>query len=225
MNGEAKSKNLKAWNFPWLVSFAVVDALALYFLLFPEAMATTSFTQIGVARLALSTLLPVLVLLAAHLLSQNIKATLVFWKINNALSGHEAFSRHGPADQRVDMAALRKHVGALPTEPHEQNSLWYKLYRKVDQAVGVVDSHKSFLLFRDLAAISLLLAVIVPLCLLVVDVRPVAIWSSLSLFLVQYMVAAIAARNNGFRFVGAVLAEHSTRRVTAAPQPNKPKSG
>jgi hypothetical protein len=26
------------------------------------------------------------------------------------------------------MTALRKNVGALPTEPTEQNAFWYKLY-------------------------------------------------------------------------------------------------
>ena len=150
------------------------------------------------------------------MLPQDLKATLVYWKIKQALPGHEAFSKYGPADSRVDMASLRKNVGALPTDPREQNSLWYKLYRKVGSEVGVMDSHKAFLLFRDMAAISILLAIAVPITFLLVGVQVFVVWWALALFLGQYFITAIAARNTGIRFVGTVLAEHSIRRVTAA---------
>ncbi|AIP34800.1 hypothetical protein DR64_7767 [Paraburkholderia xenovorans LB400] len=83
----------------------------------------------------------------------------------NALPGHEAFTRFGPADPRVDMTTLRKNVGALPVEPAEQNAFWYKLYRRVESEVPVVDARKMYLLWRDAAALSLPLVIALPLLL------------------------------------------------------------
>lgn len=90
---------------------------------------------------------------------------LVYWKLMNALPGHEAFTRFGPADPRVDMTTLRKNVGALPVEPAEQNAFWYKLYRRVESEVPVVDARKMYLLWRDAAALSLPLVIALPLLL------------------------------------------------------------
>lgn len=210
----AQGKHLKAWNLPWLCSVVAFDMIALYFLLFPDALASTSFTSIATARVMLSTALPVAVVLLASLLPNSVKASLVYWKIKEALPGHQAFSKYGPADSRVDMAALRKNIGIFPVGPREQNALWYKLYRKVGSEIGVMDSHKSFLLFRDMAAISALLAFIVPAAFLLADVHPVVAAWSFTLLLAQYLMAAISARNCGIRFVGTVLAEHSIKRVT-----------
>jgi hypothetical protein len=215
LTARSVKKSLKALNLPWLCALVAFDGVMLYCLVFPDALTSDFFAQFGAARAFLSAALPVLVLLIASVLSQNIKASLVFWKFKEALPGHEAFTRHGPADSRVDMAALSKNVGSLPKIPKEQNAFWYRLYRKVDAESGVVDAHKNYLLFRDMAAISLLLAAAVPIVLGVIGAGRVPVWAAVGLFAVQYLLAALAARNSGFRFVGSVLAEHSVRRVTA----------
>jgi hypothetical protein len=214
---DADTKSLKARNLVWLGALIGADALILYFLIVPGAMETTTLARLGAGRLALSAVVPTFVLIGAWLLPPGLKASLVFWKFQNALPGHEAFTRHGPADHRVDMAALKKNVGALPTKAHEQNALWYKLYRKVGKEVGVADAHKAFLLFRDMAALSFLLTILSPGALAAAGLGLTAVLCAFSLFGLQYIATAVAARNSGVRFVGSVLAEHSLRRVLRAP--------
>ena len=153
----------------------------------------------------------------AALLPAEWKATLVYWRIKDTLPGHRAFSKHAPSDPRIDLESLRKNVGAFPFEPREQNTAWYKLYKKVASEASVEDGHKSYLLFRDLAAISLLLTVVAPVGVYLLEGGIRAALLLGALMLGQYLLAAIAARNSGTRFVTNVLAIHSAKRVTAAP--------
>ncbi|WP_371883007.1 hypothetical protein [Caballeronia sp. S22] len=101
----------------WLVALALLDIGLLLVFAFPAVVGAAPLTQLMAARAALMMVLPVAVLLLSGLVPSNVKAMLVYWKRRNAHPGHVAFSRYGPADPRVDMAALRKNVGALPEEP------------------------------------------------------------------------------------------------------------
>lgn len=215
----ASKKSLKSSNLPWLVSLVVLDILVLGVFVFTDLIASVSLTRLTAARAAVTGVLPVAVLLLSAVVPQNIKAMLVYWKIKNPLPGSEAFTRHAPADPRIDMTALKRHVGAWGTEPAEQNSLWYRLYRKVGSETAVVEAHKSFLLFRDMAVVSLLLAVVIPTGFWLTNVEHNAVIFSLFLFAVQYVAAALAARHSGVRFVTNVLAEHSVKKVTAPKAP------
>ena len=215
----APKKSLKSSNLPWLVALVALDILVLAVFVFTDLIASVSLTQLTAARAAVTGILPVAVLLLSAVVPQNIKAMLVYWKIKNPLPGSEAFTRYAPADPRIDMAALKKNVGAWRTEPAEQNSLWYKLYKKVGSETAVAEAHKSFLLFRDMAVVSLLLAGVVPLGLWLTNIEHNAGTFSLLLFAVQYVSAALAARHSGVRFVTNVLAEHSVKKVTAPKAP------
>ena len=79
---------------------------------------------------------------------------------------------------------------------------------------SVVDSHKNYLLFRDIAAMSLLLVPIVPAVMYFSGLDTPRILISTAWFLGQYLVAAFAARTTGIRFVQNVLAVHASRKVT-----------
>ena len=212
------SRSLKSSNLPWLVSLVVLDILVLAVFVFTDLIASVALTQLTAARAAVTGILPVGVLLLSAVVPQNIKAMLVYWKVKNPLPGSEAFTRHAPADPRIDMTALKKNVGAWGNEPSEQNALWYRLYKKVGSATAVVEAHKSFLLFRDMAIVSLLLAIVVPLGFWLTNVEHNAVTFSLLLFAVQYVAAALAARHSGVRFVTNVLAEHSVKKITT-PKP------
>jgi hypothetical protein len=206
------SVSLKATNFKWLCYLAAADVLALLVFLFAEFVAAASLTQITAPRAVLTLALPVIVLMLASVLSADAKASLVYWKGKHALPGHEAFTRHAPRDTRIDLAALRKNIGSdLPSAPEEQNSLWYKLYRRVDGEVPVAEAHRSYLLFRDMAAMSILLVLLAPAALYLSSAQNGALLISAALFGGQYLITALAARNSGVRFVTNVLAVHSTR--------------
>lgn len=144
-------------------------------------------------------------LLNAQLDSNN-KARLVFWRWQNPLPGSEAFTRYAKQDNRVDFAALEKAYGPLPTKPDEQNSLWYKMYRTLEEDASVKQAHHDFLFTRDWASLAVLL---------LLTLGPASFFYSpstktallyLAMLIAQYLLARQAAKNYGVGFVTTVLA-------------------
>jgi len=209
------SRTLKPLNMRWLVLLAVLDMAVVLLFIAPEMIDGIALTKLAVARALGTVVLPVVVLLLTGLLPANVKAMLVFWKVTNPLPGSEAFTKHGTADTRIDMVALKRNVGALPAVPSEQNSKWYKLYRMVADDVAVVEAHKLFLMYRDMAAMTLPLIVLIPVGLRLAGIVGIETWITAGVFLLQYIASALCARHSGIRLVCNVLAIHSTRKVPA----------
>ncbi|MCI5069060.1 hypothetical protein [Acidovorax sp.] len=212
----ATTRSLKSLNMVWLVSVALVDLFIVVALVAPEWLQAESLTRAGIGRVAASIAMPTLVLLMVNLLPHDVKAMLVYWKPLGNLPGSQAFTKHGPSDRRIDMGALKRNVGVLPKDPNEQNAKWYKLYRQVSSETEVAEAHRLFLLYRDMAAVSLLLGMTVPLGLLYAGTSIPAVAGTAALFLVQYLATAVGARWSGVRFVCSVLAVHSAKKVTAS---------
>lgn len=210
-NGE---RSLKSLNMKWLVLLAAADVLLVLLFFAPDLLSGVTLTQIGIGRALTTTVMPVVVLLIVNVLPHDIKSMLVYWKPLGVLPSCEAFTKYGPRDPRIDMAALKKNVGALPTESTEQNSKWYKLYKQVPNEPEVQEAHKLFLMYRDMAVLSLPLVALVPLFLNVAGVSNSALALAAGLFVVQYLLAALSARWSGIRFVCNVLAVHSARKIT-----------
>jgi hypothetical protein len=209
-----RSDSLKAANMKWLVMLAVLDVAVVLLFVAPELV---SASTTAILRAGSTAVLPVVVLLLSGLLSHDAKARLVYWRIANPLPGSQAFTKHAAADARIDMKALAKNVGSLPTDPGEQNAKWYKMYRQVGDDATVVQAHKLYLMYRDMAAMSLLLMPLVPAALWLAGVPPASRWITGGLFAAQYIVCAICARHSGTRFVCNVLAAHSVTKVKAKP--------
>jgi hypothetical protein len=210
-NGE---RSLKSLNMKWLALLAVADVLFVLLFVAPELLNGVTVTQISIGRLLITPMMPVIVLLLINVLPHDVKSMLVYWKPLGALPGFEAFTLHGPRDHRIDMVALKKNVGALPTEPTEQNTKWYKLYKLVPNEPEVFEAHKLFLMYRDMAVLSLPLVALVPLSLNVVGASASTLALAAGLFVVQYLLTALSARWSGIRFVCNVLAIHSARKIT-----------
>lgn len=205
------SKGLKTRNLAWLVATLVLDVLALLVLAFHAEVADLTADRLAGIRTALTVLLPVPALILSSLISADLKAVLVFWRLKDPLPGSRAFSIHAPADPRVDLALLAKATGEFPETAREQNAKWYGLYKLVDSDSSVVDSHKSYLLFRDIAVMSLLLVPVLPLALNAVGIGAGHILICTAWFLGQYLLTAFAARTAGTRLIRNVLAVHSAR--------------
>lgn len=212
-NGE---RSLKSLNMKWIVLLAAADVLFVLLFIAPDLLRGATLTQIGIGRVLTTTVMPVVVMLIVNVLPHDVKSMLVYWKPLGVLPGCEAFTKYGPRDPRVDMAALKKNVGALPTKSTEQNSKWYKLYKQVPNEPEVQEAHKLFLMYRDMAVLSLPLIALVPLSLNVAGVSNSTLALAVGLFVVQYLLTALSARWSGIRFVCNVLAIHSARKITAA---------
>lgn len=204
-------KTLKSQNLKWLWSVVAVDALALALIASPEILSPASVRSLAWVRLLAAGVAPVVVLLLTSLLSADAKAVIVFWRAKETLPGHRAFSVYAPSDSRINIDALRKNVGSFPDDPREQNTLWFKLYKKVESEVTVAQAHRHYLLFRDLAAMSLLLAPIATLALYLGGAASPATSIAFALLCTQYAATALAGRNNGIRFVTNVLTLHSVK--------------
>jgi hypothetical protein len=120
------------------------------------------------------------------------------------------------------MVALKKNVGAWTEDPKGQNAKWFKLYKVVENVTEVVSSQKDFLMYRDMAVLSLPLIALAPLGLYLGAASRNAMWWAAGMFLVQYLLTAISARHAGERFVCNVLALHSARKVSE--KVGKPKA-
>lgn len=120
------------------------------------------------------------------------------------------------------MGALERNCGPLPTVPKEQNSLWYKLYKEVSNEVSVVESHKRYLLYRDLCAMSLALLLATPVLAFAFDWRVVG-WAVL-LFTAQTLLCALTSRNTGIRFITNVLVLHSSKDAPKVKTPPAKKA-
>lgn len=160
-------------------------------------------------------LVTILIAVVNALIDHDTKARLVFWKWSHPLPGSQAFTKHMYTDSRIDAAALRSR-GPLPTEPGEQNALWYRWSRELKDDPSVRQVHGSFLLTRDYAGIAaLLVPILAPLSFWQLESPAIAAVYS-SVLVLQYLVVRLSAHNHGVRFVTTVLAvKSSTGRATS----------
>lgn len=200
------SRSLKSENMKWLVMLATFDAVCLVGFAIPELVSGVAPGTLTIARTSLTAAAPVLVLLLTGSMSSDFKASLVFWRWNDPLPSSEAFSRYAHKDQRVDVAGLERKLGMLPSVGREQSAAWYRLYREHADATPVAENHKLFLLYRDMAAMTLPLIVVVPAVLLWLGSTTRVSMGALLLLLLQFFAAVAGARHNGVRMVCTVLA-------------------
>jgi len=209
----ANGLSLKTRNVLQIWTVLSCDAAVIAALVSPSLLDDMSLSSLGLSRIASAALAPIVVFFLSSLVTPQTKAILVFWRLSNALPGHRAFSIYAASDPRIDIERLRRNVGEFPDLPKDQNALWYQLYRKIHEDVSVSSSNRQFLLFRDIASISVLLAIIVPAVLYALRISLTNIGLAELIFGVQYLAARFAARNHGESLVKNVLALHSIKKV------------
>jgi hypothetical protein len=207
----ATAKALRAKNMPWLCALCGLDLLFFLGVFLP---------QFFYASLGVSCFIPVVVLLITLVLPQSLKAAVVFWRIKNGLPGHRAFTKYALSDNRIDMAALQGNVGRLlPTNPQQQYEVWDRMFRRVRKEAAAAEPNRLYLLYRDMATISILMASAGLLFAQRIGVGRKSLAVMGVFFLVQYAATAVLARNAAVRCVKNVLAIHSSRKV----EPPKPR--
>lgn len=145
------------------------------------------------------------------LLRPEVKARLVFLRWRHALPGHRAFSRLAPADPRIDLTGLeRLHGRPLPTEPDEENRVWYRMYKTVENEPAVLQAHRDFLFLRDYAGMAVLLFTVFGAAGLYAIASPKIAVFYLLILALQYVIVRQAAANCGIRMVTTVLAAKAT---------------
>lgn len=204
-----QTKSIQAINVKWILAALAADAIGLAILAHPE-LDFGKVSAIAWVKLFTTGGASVLILAVAYCLGERIKEILVFWRIRHALPSHRAFSVHALRPM-VRLEGLKKIVGEFPTAPQAQTDLWYQLYLKAQTNVRVAGPSRNYLLFRDLAATSYLLAVIVPVIMLLATAPLFLIEVAAGALVVQGFIVAQAARSQGIRLVVMVLSVHSQK--------------
>lgn len=216
VNSKAATKEpyLKGKNALYLWSFVGVNVAVFLSLIvsrhFDGASITHFWMQVTAKNGIIGVCIPLVTIILAGLLNDISKARLVFWRWRQPLPGTRVFSELISTDPRIDLAALKKEIGKFPRAPQEQNALWYKLYRKHKMTRSVWESHKVYLLTRDMSVVAGLIAVLFSVGVIITggSLQTTLIYSIL--LAAQYALIAIAAHNYGNRFVLNVICEESS---------------
>jgi hypothetical protein len=205
--GSQKLKDQNRWQL-WLIIAA--NAVVFYGACQWETFAVSGIKAAlaGAANLLPVGLAIVVTTIANGLLSSAMKDRLVFLRWHDALPAHRAFSYHAKADPRIDIARLQRACGnKIPTDPKDQNSLWYRFYLEVQDVPAVQQVHRDFLLLRDYTGLAalFLIGLGVAALFLVAPWRTCGIY--LGILLLQLVIVRQAAATYGVRFVCTVLAQ------------------
>jgi len=201
-------QSLKAKNAPWIWSVVVADCAAIALLGFNIGIDDIPPDLKRVPQLAGAAIVPILVNLLTSLIPSGWKDVIVFWRIRDPLPGSRAFSVFAHKDPRIDFGRLEAAEGPFPTVPSEQNSHWFRLYKSVQDDLVVAHPHGLFLLFRDISCLSLILLPCAVAVILIYGEATTEIPFVAALFIAQYALTMVAARNNAIRMVKSVLALH-----------------
>lgn len=213
-NAAPKEPYLKGKNALYLWSFAGINVAVFLSLVvsrhFDSASIAHSWSQVTAKNGIIAVSIPLITIILAGLLNDISKARLVFWKWRHPLPGTRVFSDLISTDSRIDLTALKKEIGRFPRAPQEQNALWYKLYRKHKMTRSVWESHKVYLLTRDMSTVAAIAALLflVGVATAGVDLRTTLIY--FCILVMQYVLVAKAAHNYGNRFVLNVVCEESS---------------
>lgn len=157
----------------------------------------------------------ILTLLINGILKTDYKNIMVFWKVKQPLPSYRVFSHLVKNDHRIDYDELNTKYNPLPLDPESQSKLWYKLLKKYPDDEMILQSHRDYLLYRDLTAISFLLSVIYLITFLLLKILGINISILLIIvFLMEYLILLIAARAKAERFVLNVVSCDLTSSVT-----------
>jgi hypothetical protein len=202
--------SLKDFNRPGLV-LVVIANVAIYYLVLTSAYDTNSFANLvsDYENYAPGALIALVVGVLNSQLNHNVKARLVFWRWKHPLPGSYAFTNIMSTDSRIDPYTLLTFVDPLPTDPDEQNRLWFKWYREYQEETGVKQVHREYLFTRDWTGLAFLfLLFMMPLALWQMTTSQIVIMTAT--LLLQYLVVRQSAKNHGERFVASVLAYKSS---------------
>lgn len=203
-------KSLKLQNVKWFTALWTVDAIVVWTLLQSERPPPRVSPILPIlASAPLSVGIPLAAFAVAYLVPPKVRDALIFWRWHDALPGCRAFTSYLRADPRIDVEAIEEKHSPLPTEPEKQNRLWYKLFKACEEKPEVSFAHQMFLLFRDAAIISTVALLLLPISAAFLGWQWHVWLRPCSLFIAQYLLSMLLARNAAIRLVTTVLAVSS----------------
>lgn len=213
VESSSSSKNLKNENSGTIWKLIACDFTILSFILAVPSVNTLiatislkAFLESSLLKVLLSSILgSILVKILTDILTPQLKHVIIFWRLKDTLPGHRAFSEMVNKDPRIDKENLEKRLESFPSEPIDQNRLWYKIYQKYKNDELILDSHSKFLFFRDSCVLTIFVFVVSIAICVVLKVTQFQFLLVISYQILQLLILMIAGRNTGNRFVQNVL--------------------
>lgn len=210
--GKTTQKSLKDQNRPQLWTIIAANAVAFYGVAQWDSISASGIESLikHAANLLPVALTITLTTVVNALISSDNKARLVFVRWKHALPRHRAFSKYAQSDPRVDVARVKRALGnEMPSDPEQENRIWYRWLKVTEKLPAVEQSHRDFLLLRDYTALSALFLFGFGLAAwFIVESIQARLLYALAL-LAQFVIVRHAAATVGARFVCTVLA-HKT---------------
>lgn len=145
-------------------------------------------------------LIPTIVaLVLENIISFNVKTRIVF--LGRNLPGYNLI-KIAKKDDSLTKEKLINYFGELPSLGKEQNSLWYDVYRKVQNEDKVFQAQKEFLILRDFTYLILVVTLFGGILSLFLPVSKI-MW----LGIILYPLFGQATYNKAQRFAAIVLNE------------------
>ncbi len=213
------SKNLKQQNQKFLNLY--LFTLAILFLWFSSGNSLTIFSfrdvfshrsGVGIPLVIIGLFIfPLTKLVLMGMIPDSIRDKLIHWRYRHPLPGSRAFSDIATNDSRIDLENLAFTYGNLPIDPKEQNKLFYKIYKSVEDCVGVLHTHRLYLATRDCSSMTFILFFfLTPLIYLTTYNLEKTFYYGLAM-VVLFGAFSYAAQNYSIRFVQNALAEGSSK--------------
>lgn len=189
--------------------FAILNILFFWVLLFSGgglSDLSTLMSSLTLENTGFALIAPIGVFVLDGVISADMKARLIHWRFLNPLPGSRAFSEHLVKEPRADPERLIQQWGEFPSEPLEQNRMWYKIYKSVEEEPEVREAHRNSLQSRDLASFAFIFLISFGAASFFVADSSSSRFAFQIFLIVQYLLLAVSARNYGVRFVRNVMA-------------------
>lgn len=193
-------KKLKNYN-QYLIAFILVNII-LYLVICAGFKASAFTKEDFLKNGTIYSIFILVVFIANNIIESNYKIALIFFGKNN-MPGNKVFSKLIYEENRILPEKVKLKYGELPIEAKEQNNLWYLIYSMNKNDEKVFQSHREFLLARDLCALSVTLIVIY--FILILFNKVIFNKYYLGLIFVEYILLNIVSRNTAKRFVLNVI--------------------
>lgn len=207
------TKSLKDENKLSLLAVIIANLAVFYTVVQTDEILGGNWIEIGrgLGEALPASVALVLIGIANSQLSPEAKARIVFLRWNNPVPGCEAFTHHAQRDSRIDLTALEHKYGHLPTDPKEQNRLWYSIYKSVESEPAVRTAHRDFLFTRDYASLALMMVFVLGIAGFFQIPSAATALAYVSLLVFQFLIVSRAARTHGHSFVRNALAAKSAK--------------
>lgn len=195
-------------------AFFIVGVTALVWLALGAPIAIVRLQDVSLPKWigsAVAIVLSVLVAAIESIPGDQRKAALIFWRLRDPLPGSRAFEKANLSrDARIDIGRLKNVLGgSLPRTPKDQNSTWYGMFKLLEHHPPIQAMHFDYLLFRDWAWLSLVLAAVAGALALTGTVMgfgaPGLLGIAAGVFVALYLLFRQAASERGSRLVNQVL--------------------